>query len=211
MLMKKILCMIILMVSAVCLQAQNLTVRGTVSDESGALPGVTVLVEGTGNGVITDLDGHYSVKVKKGGKLTFSYVGYKTQTIVVNQETLDVTLKADAIMLDEAVVVGYAKQKKATLTGAVSQVSAKEITKRNVASLSTALQGAMPGVTIQQTSGQPGADGGTIRVRGQGSINSDQNPLVLVDGIEMDINQVDPNSVASISVLKDAASASIYG
>ena len=139
MLMKKILCMIILMVSAVCLQAQNLTVRGTVSDESGALPGVTVLVEGTGNGVITDLDGHYSVKVKKGGKLTFSYVGYKTQTIVVNQETLDVTLKADAIMLDEAVVVGYAVQKKATLTGAVSQVSAKEITKRNVASLSTAI------------------------------------------------------------------------
>lgn len=211
MLMKKILCMMILMVSAVCLHAQTLTVRGTVSDEAGALPGVTILVEGTTNGVITDLDGHYSVKVKKGGKLTFSYVGYKTQTIVVNQETLDVTLKADAIMLDEAVVVGYAKQKKATLTGAVSQVSAKEITKRNVASLSTALQGAMPGVTIQQTSGQPGADGGTIRVRGQGSINSDQNPLVLVDGIEMDINQVDPNSVASISVLKDAASASIYG
>lgn len=212
MLMKKILFLMILMVSAVCLNAQNLlTVRGTVSDEAGALPGVTILVEGTTNGVITDIDGHYQVKVKKGAKLAFSYVGYRSQSIVVDKETIDVTMKADAIMLDEAVVVGYAKQKKATLTGAVSQVSAKEITKRNVASLSTALQGSMPGVTIQQTSGQPGADGGTIRVRGQGSINSDQNPLVLVDGIETDINQVDPNSVESISVLKDAASASIYG
>lgn len=120
-------------------------------------------------------------------------------------------MKTDAIQLEEAVVVGYATQKKATLTGAVSSVSSENLTKRNVASLSTALQGAMPGVTIQQTSGQPGSDGGQIRVRGIGSIKSDQDPLVLVDGIEMDINQVDANTVASVSVLKDAASASIYG
>ena len=99
----------------------------------------------------------------------------------------------DAIQLDEAVVVGYAKQRKATLTGAVSSVTSETITKRNVASLSTALQGSMPGVTIQQTSGQPGADGSQIRVRGIGSINSNSDPLVLVDGVEMNINEVDAN------------------
>lgn len=208
--MKKIL-FLILMVSSVCIQAQNLTVRGVVSDESDVLPGVSIIVEGTGRGTITDIDGKYSIDVKKGSKLTFSYIGYRTQTIVVNQNSINVKMKSDAIQLEEAIVVGYAKQKKATLTGAVSSVNAENLIKRNVASLSTALQGSMPGVTIQQTSGQPGADGGQIRVRGIGSINSDQNPLVLVDGIEMDINQVDPNTVESVSVLKDAASASIYG
>lgn len=208
--MKKIL-FLILMVCSVCLQAQNLTVKGVVSDEMGVLPGASILVEGTGSGTVTDIDGKYSIDVKKGDKLTFSYVGCRSQTIVAQKSVLNVVLKADAIMLEEAVVVGYAKQKKATLTGAVSSVSSETINKRSVASLSTALQGAMPGVTIQQTSGQPGADGSTIRVRGIGSINSNQDPLVLVDGIEMDINQVDPNSVETISVLKDAASASIYG
>lgn len=208
--MKKIL-FLILMVSSVCIQAQNFTVKGVVSDETDVLPGVSIVAEGTGNGTITDVNGKYSLTVPKGTKLVFSYVGYRTQTIVVSQPVLNVVLKTDAILLDEAVVVGYAKQKKATLTGAVSSVSSETLTKRNVASLSTALQGAMPGVTIQQTSGQPGADGSTIRVRGIGSINSNQDPLVLVDGIEMDINQVDANTVESISVLKDAASASIYG
>lgn len=209
--MRKIL-FLILMVSSVCLQAQNLTVRGVVSDESEALPGVSILIEGTGKGTVTDLNGHYSIEAKKGSKLIFSYIGYRSQTITVtNQTTLNVVMKTDAIQLDEAIVVGYATQKKATLTGAVSSVSSENLTKRNVASLSTALQGAMPGVTIQQTSGQPGADGAQIRVRGIGSINSTQDPLVLVDGIEMDINQVDANTVESVSVLKDAASASIYG
>lgn len=208
--MKKIL-FLIFMLSSVCIQAQELTVRGVVSDESDVLPGVSIVVEGTGRGTITDIDGKYSIDVKKGSKLTFSYIGYRTQTVVVNQNTVNVKMKTDAIQLEEAIVVGYAKQKKATLTGAVSSVSSENLVKRNVASLSTALQGSMPGVTIQQTSGQPGSDGGSIRVRGIGSINSDQNPLVLVDGIEMDINQVDPNTVESVSVLKDAASASIYG
>lgn len=209
--MRKIL-FLILLVSSVSLQAQNFTLRGVVSDESDVLPGVSITVEGTSNGTITDLNGNYSISVKKGDRLTFSYVGYRTQTITIdNQTTQNVTLKTDAILLDEAVVVGYAIQKKATLTGAVSSVNSETITKRSVASLSTALQGAMPGVTIQQTSGQPGSDGAEIRVRGIGSINSTSDPLVLVDGIEMDINQVDVNTVESISVLKDAASASIYG
>lgn len=209
--MRKILFFIFLL-SSVSLYAQNITLTGVVSDGSETLPGVSISVAGTGQGAITDLDGKYSLTVKKGDKLTFSYVGYRSQTIIVNNQTvINVLLKADAIMLDEAVVVGYATQKKATLTGAVSAVSGEKLIQRSVASLSTALQGAMPGVTIQQTSGQPGADGSQIRVRGIGSINSNSDPLVLVDGIEMDINQIDANSVESISVLKDAASASIYG
>lgn len=200
-----------MMVSSVYINAQDFTVRGVVSDESDVLPGVSIVVAGTNQGTITDVNGKYSINVKKGSKLIFSYVGYRAHEAVANQSTINVKMKTDAIQLEEAVVVGYATQKKATLTGAVSSVSSENLTKRNVASLSTALQGAMPGVTIQQTSGQPGSDGGQIRVRGIGSIKSDQDPLVLVDGIEMDINQVDANTVASVSVLKDAASASIYG
>jgi TonB-linked SusC/RagA family outer membrane protein len=208
--MKKIL-FLIMMVSSVYINAQDFTVRGVVSDESDVLPGVSIVVAGTNQGTITDVNGKYSINVKKGSKLIFSYIGYRAHEAVANQSTINVKMKTDAIQLEEAVVVGYATQKKATLTGAVSSVSSENLTKRNVASLSTALQGAMPGVTIQQTSGQPGSDGGQIRVRGIGSIKSDQDPLVLVDGIEMDINQVDANTVASVSVLKDAASASIYG
>ena len=208
--MKKIL-FLIMMVSSVYINAQDFTVRGVVSDESDVLPGVSIVVAGTNQGTITDVNGKYSINVKKGSKLIFSYIGYRAHEAVANQSTINVKMKTDAIQLEEAVVVGYATQKKATLTGAVSSVSSVNLTKRNVASLSTALQGAMPGVTIQQTSGQPGSDGGQIRVRGIGSIKSDQDPLVLVDGIEMDINQVDANTVASVSVLKDAASASIYG
>lgn len=200
-----------MMVSSVYINAQDFTVRGVVSDESDVLPGVSIVVAGTNQGTITDVNGKYSINVKKGSKLIFSYIGYRAHEAVANQSTINVKMKTDAIQLEEAVVVGYATQKKATLTGAVSSVSSENLTKRNVASLSTALQGAMPGVTIQQTSGQPGSDGGQIRVRGIGSIKSDQDPLVLVDGIEMDINQVDANTVASVSVLKDAASASIYG
>lgn len=209
--MRQIVFLALLMVS-VCLKAQNYTLKGTVSDDSETLPGVSLLIEGTSVGTVTDIDGKYSIEVKKGQRLTFSYIGYRSQTILIaDQKQLNLILKADAIQLEETVVVGYAKQKKATLTGAVSSVSAETITKRNVASLSTALQGSMPGVTIQQTSGQPGADGASIKIRGLGSINSNSDPLVLVDGIEMDINKVDANAVESISVLKDAASASIYG
>lgn len=208
--MRKIL-FFILMLSAVTIQAQNLIMKGVVSDESDVLPGVSIFIDGTTKGTISDINGKYSIEVKKGSKLIFSYVGYRTQEIVTNSSVLNVQMKADAIQLEEAIVVGYATQKKATLTGAVSSMSSENLTKRNVASLSTALQGAMPGVTIQQTSGEPGADGASIRIRGVGSINSNTDPLVLVDGIEMSIDQVDANTVESISVLKDAASASIYG
>ena len=208
-----LLTVLLLMLCSMTMYAQK-KITGQVLEPNGqAIIGATILEKGTTNGTTTDFDGNFELtSTSEKPIIQVSYIGYKTQTITVtSNKPLVVTMKTDAIMLEEAVVIGYAKQKKATLTGAVSSVSSENITKRSVASLSTALQGTMPGVTIQQTSGQPGSDGSTIRVRGIGSINSDQNPLVLVDGIEMDINQVDANTIESVSVLKDAASASIYG
>lgn len=210
--MRRILFFILFLIVAAPIYAQNVTLRGSVSDEGGKLPGVSVGVNGSNVKTATDGNGNFAISVKRNDVLTFTYVGYQTQRITyTGQTSLNVVLKPGAIGLEETVVVGYAIQKKATLTGAVSSISAETLTKRSVASLSTAMQGTMPGVTIQQTSGQPGADGSNIRIRGIGSINSNSDPLVLVDGIEMNINQVDANMVESISVLKDAASASIYG
>ncbi|WP_262247490.1 SusC/RagA family TonB-linked outer membrane protein [Parapedobacter soli] len=192
---------------------QQAGIAGKVVNEAGeALQGVTVRVAGTSRVAITDAEGAFLMEAASGDMLEFSLVGYEpfSQT-VGEQKQLAVTLQLAENQLDEVVVVGYGTQRKANLTGSVSAVSATDIAKRSVASLSTALQGTMPGVTIQQTSGQPGADGSNIRIRGIGSINSTTFPLVLVDGIEMSIDQVDINTVESISVLKDAASASIYG
>ncbi len=192
---------------------QQAGIAGKVVNEAGeVLEGVTVRVAGTSRATVTNMEGAFSMEATPGDVLEFSLVGYApfSQT-VGEQKALTVTLQLAETQLDEVVVVGYGTQRKANLTGAVSAVSATDIAKRSVASLSTALQGTMPGVTIQQTSGQPGADGSNIRIRGIGSINSTTFPLVLVDGIEMSIDQVDINTVESISVLKDAASASIYG
>ena len=200
------------LVGTVYLYAQNTTLKGTVSDEAGVLPGVSVLIKGSQNGTMSDQNGIFQISVSNGQTLTISALGYETQTIkFVGQQNIKVILKSVSFSLNETVVVGYATQKKATLTGAVSTISGAELNSRSVASLSTALQGKLPGVTVQQTSGQPGADGANIRIRGIGSINSTTFPLVLMDGIETNINQIDMNTVETISVLKDAASASIYG
>lgn len=210
--MRRLLFILLFLVVTAPIYAQTVTLKGSVSDEGGKLPGVSVGVSGSSVKTATDGNGNFSIPVKRNDVLTFTYVGYQSQNVTyTGQASLQVVLKASSVGLEETVVVGYAVQKKATLTGAVSSISAETLTKRSVASLSTAMQGTMPGVTIQQTSGQPGADGSTIRIRGIGSINSNTTPLVLVDGIEMDINQVDANMVESMSVLKDAASASIYG
>ncbi|GAB1462186.1 SusC/RagA family TonB-linked outer membrane protein [Pedobacter sp.] len=212
--MKRTLTLIFLFaVSSTWLYAQKITMRGTVSDASGVLTGVSVLNNVTKQNVVTDQNGLFQLPAEKGNSISFSYIGYESKTIIFNGQTkpLNIILNASSTLLDEMVVVGYAKQKKATLTGSLSALSGEQINQRSVASLSTALQGKMPGVTIQQTSGEPGADGSNIRIRGIGSINSTTFPLVLVDGIETNINQVDMNVVESVSVLKDAASASIYG
>ncbi len=189
-------------------------VSGKVSDSLGnPLMGVSVTLSDTKAGTMTDKNGDYSLTLENGnGTLVFSYVGYMKQKVEINGRTnIDLVMQLSISSLERLIIVGYGTQKKENLTGAVSTVDVTDVAKRSVASLSTALEGKMPGVTIQQNSGQPGADGSSIRIRGIGSINSTSSPLVLVDGIEMSIDQVDINAVKSISVLKDAASASIYG
>jgi len=190
------------------------TVKGKIVDDKGdPIIGANVLEKGTSNGSITDVNGSFTLQLKsEKSTLEITYVGYQTKEIKPDlQKNNIIKIQEATTELSEYVVVGYAKQKKATLTGAVSAVQGETLTQRSVASLSTSLEGTMSGVSVMQTSGQPGSDGGTIRIRGIGSINSNTDPLVLVDGVEMSIDQVDMSTVESVSVLKDAASASIYG
>ena len=194
---------------------QNGTATGTVVDAMGPVIGASVVVKGTTNGVITDFDGNFSLQnVKKGDIITISYVGYKAQEVVWNGSPLSVTLKEDSEMLDEVVVVGYGTQKKVNVTGAVSMVGTEAIESRPVANVTQALQGAVPGLNLSTTNSGGMLDGGmNINIRGTGSIGngSVDSPLVLIDGIEGDMNSLNPNDIESVSVLKDAASASIYG
>lgn len=184
-------------------------VTGTVTDASGPVIGATVMQKGTTNGTITDMDGKFSLDgVKKGDVIQITYIGYIMQEITYTGKPIKVTLVEDSKKLDEVVVVGYATVKKANLTGAVSAVDSKVLEDRPIINLGQGLQGTIPNLNIT-TSGQPGK-GSTYNVRGETSINGG-NPLVLVDGVEMDPNLINPQDVASVSVLKDAASASIYG
>lgn len=174
--------------------------------------GASVVVKGTTNGTITDFDGNFSLDgIKKGDVIVISYVGYQTQEIKWNGSPLNVILKEDSKTLSEVVVVGYGTQKKANLSGSVAMVDSKELENRPIQNVSSGLQGLMPGVAITGTNGAPGQDAGKIRVRGIGTLN-EAGPYILVDGIETGtLSAVDPNDIESISVLKDAASAAIYG
>lgn len=192
--------------------ASQVEISGRVTDETaGPLPGVSVKVKGKTTATQTDNDGRYRIAASNSDVLTFSYLGYAIQEIQVGaQTTIDVKLAAVNEKLGEIVIVGYGTQQKANLTGAVTQVSGKDIAARPVGQTSAALQGMAPGVTVRQSSGRPGGDAGTIRIRGLGTL-SDPNPLVMIDGIEGSMNNIDPNLIESISILKDAASSSIYG
>jgi TonB-linked SusC/RagA family outer membrane protein len=212
--MKRRILFLLLCLFSLAVEAQTKQIKGTVLDSDGLpLPGASVLVTGAKNGVSTDMDGNFEMKIPENtSTINVSYVGFNNMVVSVSgQSFVKVQMKSSNIEMQEVVVVGYGTQKKATLTGAVGMVKGADLNKRSVASLSTALQGTIAGVTVQQTSGEPGSDGSNIRIRGIGSVNSNTYPLVLVDGIEMDMNQVDMNAVESVSVLKDAASASIYG
>ena len=191
---------------------QTIRIKGVVNDATGPVIGANVVVKGTTNGVITGMDGDFTLDVKSGDILQISYIGYKTQEIPVkNQREFNILLKEDSEVLEDVVVVGYGTQKKANLTGSVAQVDSKTLESRPIQNLSTGIQGLMPGVTVTSGGGAPGQDNGTIRVRGVGTLNS-ADPYILVDGIETStMNEIDPNDVESISVLKDAASAAIYG
>lgn len=191
--------------------AEVITVKGNVTSASDGEPliGATVQVKGTTTGTSTDIDGNYSINAEKGATLTFSYVGMKTQSIKVSSSSLDVALLEDDSVLDELVVVGYGVQKKKLVTGATSQIEGAEIAKMNTTSPLQAMQGQMAGVNIASESGQPGS-GMKVTIRGLGTIGNG-SPLYLIDGVGGDISTLNPADIESIDVLKDAASAAIYG
>lgn len=193
--------------------AQSITVRGKVSDQETkeAVIGASISVKGSTKGTVTDVSGNFSLNVTKGATLVISSIGYDNTEVTADADKLEVLLKANNKTLSEVVVVGYGIQKKANLTGAVSQFKSEELTKRQVGTTSNLLQGLAPGVSVWQGSGKPGADSPAIRIRGTGSIFSGTGPLILVDGVVASMDNVDANAIESVTILKDAASTAIYG
>ncbi|MBC9798456.1 SusC/RagA family TonB-linked outer membrane protein, partial [Sinomicrobium weinanense] len=193
----------------------TITISGTVTDEKGVpMPGVNVIELNSSRGTTTDFDGNFSLKVKEGATVEFSYIGYNKYILENTSEAmknLEVKLEPDSSELDEVVVIGYSTQSKKDLTGAVATVSSEDITQRNVTNISQAIQGAMPGVTVTNNGSAPGS-GASIRVRGITTLQGSTSPLILVDDVPVgSLDDVNPNDVESISVLKDAAAAAIYG
>ena len=194
-------------------QQHNVKASGIVTDEAGEpLVGVSVLVKGTTLGSITDLKGRFSLDVPEGSTFEISYIGYKTQIVKAERTPMNIVLKEDTQKLDEVVVVGFGTQKKVNLTGAVSAVTGDDISKRPVANASILLQGQIPGLRVNQGLGQPGGEGTSFRIRGQGTFSSaGSDPLILINGVPGSMTNLDPSVIESVSVLKDAASAAIYG
>ena len=193
--------------------AQIVTGRVISALDGSSLPGVSVLLKGTTTGTTTDADGKYSLSVSEGDVvLVFSFIGYTSQEVAVNgRSVVDLALLEDVQSLEEVVIVGYGEQKKVNLTGSVSTVNFEgALDNRPITNASQALSGVVPGIWVSQNSGKPGSDGAQIRVRGWGTLNN-SNPLVLVDGVEASINEINPNDIESMTVLKDAASSAIYG
>ena len=200
------------------LPPEGITIKGRVTDETlkEGVPGANVTVKGTSIGTITDFDGNFTIVApSKKSVLNISFIGYVTQEIVVGDRTIiNVSLKEDAQNLGEVevVAIAYGNQDKRMLTSAVSSIDNKELIKSPATSITNLLAGALPGVSSVQTTGQPGKDAAAIYVRGVGSLNDSQSkPLVLVDGIEREFSQIDPNEIESISVLKDASSTAVFG
>ena len=192
---------------------QKVQITGIVKEANGEpIIGASILEKGTTNGTVTDLDGNFSLSAEKGSVLLISYIGYKSQEITVDGKPLNVILIEDTETLDEVVVVGFGTQKKVNLTGAVGRADAKELDSRPVTSATQALQGLVPGLQITASSGELDKTM-NINIRGAGTIGegSSGSPLVLIDGMEGDLNTVNPQDIESISVLKDAAASSIYG
>lgn len=191
---------------------QERTIKGTIVDAAGVpIIGANVKVKGTTNGTITDLDGNFTLKVSANTTLEVSFIGYVTVEIQTgNNASLSITLQEDTKVLDEVVVVGYGTMKKKDLTGAVAAVKGGDLAARKTTNLSSALQGAISGVMVTRNNNAPGAAAGSIKVRGVTTIGN-TDPLVIIDGVPGSINDVNPNDVESMSVLKDAASSSIYG
>lgn len=195
-------------------QQTGAEVKGVVKDETGmGVIGASVVEKGNpGNGAITDIDGNFVLKVPENATIVVSYIGYVTQEIKVTPgKILNITLHEDNEMLDEVVVVGYAVQKKVNLTGSVSTVQGEDLEFRPVANATQSLQGLVPGLLVSNNSGGLPGSNATLQLRGQGNLSNSGAPYVLVDGVEMNLSDVNPNDIESISVLKDASAASIYG
>ena len=215
----KMQCLLALLLSSVMVAQQ--TVSGLVTDAEGTpLPGATVIVQGTSNGVTSDFDGNYSINVERGQTLEASFIGYQSTTILVeDQDQINLSLEPDN-ELDEVVVIGYGEARKKDLTGTLDVVNSENFTKGSVVSAQQLIQGKVAGVSIVTNSGAPG-DGANVLIRGIGSLNLNNNPLFVVDGIPLDsggvggsrnaLNVINPNDIASMTVLKDASATAIYG
>ena len=194
----------------------NIQINGTVLDSKGEpLPGATIQEKSSGNGTITDIDGKFSMAVSPEAILDVSYVGYKTQQITVGkQKELTIVLEDDSEVMSEVVVVGYGVQKKVNLSGAVDQIGAKQLEQRPMTDISKGLQGMIPNLNIDFASGEPGQSA-SVNIRGTGSINENSgSPLILIDGVAADVDEMNrllPEDIETLSVLKDASSAAIYG
>lgn len=193
------------------------TIQGQVLEKSEPpypLPGANILIKGTSIGVISDGNGYFNIKAKRGDVLVFKYIGFKDYEYVVSRaiSNLTVSLNSDTELLSEVVVTGLSEEKKVNSISSVSSLDvSKNLTSKPITSLSQSLQGGITGLNVTQGSGLPGADAATIKIRGISSLETNNDPLVLVDGIPMNMNQLDPNTIESITVLKDAAASAIYG
>jgi TonB-linked SusC/RagA family outer membrane protein len=211
--MKKIILLFSLILFFSVLFAQQKSVTGRVTDESNTpVTGASVVVKGTTIGTVTDADGNYRLQVPEDSKsLLFSFIGYEPQEVnITGKNSVNTKFQISSVGLQEVVAVGYGVQKKVNLTGSVASLKGDALAQRSTIQTSQALQGMAAGVTVTSTNGKPGKEGTSIRIRGIGTIN-DNNPLVLIDGVSSSIDAVDPNDIESMSILKDAASASIYG
>ncbi|MEN0049440.1 MAG: TonB-dependent receptor [Bacteroidota bacterium] len=208
---------LLIMLGIFCSSVSAQTITGTVTGDTEGigLIGVNILEKGTANGAVSDFDGNFTISVNSpDAVLVFSYTGYITQEINVNNRTsVDVLLKEDITSLDQVVVVGFGAQKKATVVGSVTQAKGEELVRAgSVPTLSEALTGTMPGITTMQAAGQPGSTQSNILIRGQSTWAAGGNsPLFLVDGVERDFNDLDPNEVETITVLKDASATAVFG
>ncbi len=217
-----VMVLLFLCMSVMTAQAQTATVKGTVNSSDGPVIGATVKVKGSTTGVVTDLDGNYTIKVKPGDVLTFSYLGMQTKEVKVGkQSTVNVTLSEDQKLLDEVVVVGYGTMRKSDLTGAVTQVGDKAIEKTVSTSIDQVLQGRAAGVQIQANTGTPGGSS-TIRIRGTNSLNASSQPIFVIDGVIIDsdgsddgntnpLAAINPSDILTMDILKDASATAIYG
>lgn len=208
---------LLLMLACMCMgqqaYAQSKQITGVVTDATGeTVIGANVVEKGTTNGTVTDFDGKFQLTVADQAVLVITYIGLAPQEVsVAGKATVSVVMREDSEMLEEVVVVGYGAQKKESVVGAISQVSSKELLKSPAANISQAIAGKIPGVITSQSSGAPGSDDTQIFIRGRASFAGDNQPLIMVDGIERPFSQISPDDIESISVLKDASATAVYG